>query len=85
MIYIHVLIINTSFTHMLLVLGDFFVFVGLLKGFFLDSLSPFSVESDSFFLVLYKLKLSLISLNLKKYLSEAILLEFFTIVTKHMI
>ena len=85
MIYIHVLIINTSFNHLLLVLGDFLVFVGLLKGFFLDSLSPFSVESDSFFLVFYKLKLSLISLNLKKYLSEAILLEFFTIVTKHMI
>ena len=85
MIYIHVLIINTSFLHLFLVLGDFLVFVGLLKGFLLDSLSPFSVESDSFFLVLYKLKLSLISLNLKKYLSEAILLEFFTIVTKHMI
>ena len=85
MIYIHVLIINTSFTHLLLVLGDFLVFVGLFKGFFLDSLSPFSVESDSFFLVFYKLKLSLISLNFKKYLSEAILLEFFTIVSKHMI
>ena len=85
MIYIHVLIINTSFTHLFLVLGDFLVFVGLLKGFFLDSLSPFSVESDSFILVFYKLKLSLISLNFKKYLSEAILLEFFTIVSKHMI
>ena len=84
MIYIHVLIINTSFTHLLLVLRDFLVFVGLLKGFFLDSLSPFSVESDSFFLVFYKLKLSLINLNFKKYLSEAILLEFFTIVSKHM-
>ena len=81
----HVLIINSSLFHLLLVLGDLFVFLCLLEAFFLDSLSSFSVKFDSFSFVSVMSKLSLEILLLNHEPVVLLLSELKTVMREHML
>jgi hypothetical protein len=81
----HVLIINSSLFHLLLVLGDLFVFLCLLEAFFLDSLSSFSVKFDSFSFVSVMSKLSLEILLLNHEPVVLLLFELKTVMREHML